>query len=214
MDRVGHAPGEHFVQHHSEGIDIAALIEGACGAFELLRGRVGRRSHEIRGERGGALQIGEGRLSQAEVQHVRLTRRVHENVGGLQIAVENALGVGMVYRGAYLQETAQDGPAIGTVLSSPLADGHPCDPSHGEDRRTAPTRSLQDLHDVRVIERRDGSEFSLEAAAVMSRGERSREHAFDGCRLSGAAVTRPVDDPLRPAPDFLEDLEFAQRSYC
>jgi hypothetical protein len=40
----GHAPGEHFVKHHAEAVDVGAAVDAVGRARGLLRRHVPRRA--------------------------------------------------------------------------------------------------------------------------------------------------------------------------
>jgi len=107
----GLAARRHLVEHDTEGENVAARVE--VPALRLLGRHVGDRSDGRAGarqlllardrgrERGvGALPpaLARDQLGEAEVEHFRLAPRGHEDVGGLDVAVDDPLRVSGVER--------------------------------------------------------------------------------------------------------------------
>ena len=95
--------GHHLVEHRSEGEDIAARVDRAARGLlrRHVRGRAGDRSRaaepRLRVERRDVLAaalVGLRQLGQAEVQDLGDTLRRDHHVRGLEVAVDDAGGVG------------------------------------------------------------------------------------------------------------------------
>ena len=96
----GPAARQHLVQHGPEREDVRAMVRGQ--APHLLRGHVAERAqhHARLGRRAQGRSAGAGPLGgprnpgQAEVEDLHATVVGHEQVGGLEIAVHDALRMG------------------------------------------------------------------------------------------------------------------------
>ena len=93
----GHAAGEQLVHHDAERVHVAAVIDVAL-ALALLGAHVRRRADDEAGarlvRRGAAIA---GQLGDAEVENLGevlvVAARDEKNILGLEIAVDDALGV-------------------------------------------------------------------------------------------------------------------------
>ena len=86
--------GDHLVQHHAEGVDVAAAVDAET--LGLLGREVGGRAHHEPGL-GDAL-AGPDRPGDAEVGDLHLTVGGDEDVAGLDVAVHDAVAVGVAER--------------------------------------------------------------------------------------------------------------------
>ena len=88
LGREGDLPGERLVEKTAERVDVGARVERPPS--DLFRGQVAQRA----GRPAACRRSGVERLhAQAEVGQVRVLgpgRGVHENVGGLYVAVDQA----------------------------------------------------------------------------------------------------------------------------
>jgi hypothetical protein len=100
-------PREHLVQDHAEGEDVAAHVDRRHVAARLLRAHVrdGAADHALMGER-AVLGVLGGQPREAEVEDlhhrrrgfgVALLGRRHDDVQGLQVAVDHAALVRVVH---------------------------------------------------------------------------------------------------------------------
>ncbi len=91
--------GQQFVEDDAEGIDIAAGVGGVTVAGRLLGRHVRQRAENVAvgGRRAGRLRQ-EIQPGQAEIEDVRPAVGVDEDVARLEIAMTDALPVGMLDR--------------------------------------------------------------------------------------------------------------------
>ena len=95
---VGEASGEKLVGDDAEGVDVGAGVDFGGVAGGLFGGHVVEGSEEGTdfGSGGGGVEVGVGGFGEAEVEDFGLAGVGDEDVGGFQIAVDDALGVGVV----------------------------------------------------------------------------------------------------------------------
>ncbi len=108
--------GDRFVQHQPEGEDVATCIGGL--AFKLLRGHVlegaedGVFPSERLRDRGclvGGRHGSPGQAGESEIQQLHPAFR-HQDIGGFQIAMHDAVGMGRVERVGRLHGVLERGP--------------------------------------------------------------------------------------------------------
>ena len=109
--------GQQFVQQHAQRIDVAAGVDIQPAHLRLLGRHVERRADQLReaGEQGLFGQLLPGGFGDAEVDHLDHRPAVvqrDQHVGRLEVAVNDALLMGMLHRLADRDEQLQ-----------PLADG-------------------------------------------------------------------------------------------
>ena len=112
-------PGEQLVQQHAQRVDVRAGVDvgaafGLLGAHRFVRAN-GLPDERV--ERAVGQAVARQRLGDAEIDHLHLRLAVggvRQHVAGLDIAVDQRLGVGVGDGVAHLREQLQ-----------PLADGQP-----------------------------------------------------------------------------------------
>jgi hypothetical protein len=102
VGREGKPPHEELVEHDPEGVHVR--LHGSGLALDLLRGHVSRRADDHRA-RGIEREVGEG---DAEVGDLGLAVGAHEDVGGLEVAMDRTARVGVGKRVAALLEQLGD----------------------------------------------------------------------------------------------------------
>ena len=142
--------------------------------------------------------------------------RSMQDVRGLQVAVEEALAVGVMDGRRQLGHEPRRGPGIAGIPGALLGEVASVDELHAEEGDAVELVDLVDRHDVGVVE--VGGELGFAAEPLPLRGacHRAREDHLERHRPPQRLLHGLVDDP-HPAPgDLLEqeiiaDLVLARR---
>ena len=202
---------DHLVQHRAEREDVGARVHApardllgchvAGGAADAARDEhTGRRVLEGR-VRGARAFRRFGQLCQAEVEHLHRAVRGHHDVGGLEVAVDDA-------RRVRTRERIGDGDADADGLvdahpgSHQRAHGLAVDELHDDEVDAVRRRDVMNGRDVGMIERGGAARFLEEAAAAALVGPAIGPEDLEGDvapqpRVSGSVDFRPCLRPLR-----------------
>ena len=210
--------GEQLVQEDGERIDVGG--DGHRRARQLLRsGVVGsgdaRAFDRELGEpgSGGGGRIGVGglvgleELGDSEVEELDRALGGHQDVRGLEVAMDDQAGVGgMDGRGHLADELDPDREGVLRGAAG-LGDRHAGDPLEGEVR--APVRrhsGVEELRDVRMAEGRQNVAFAAEAALHRAPGEMGvRQLEGDLAFVGAVAPGGEPDDPHPAAPELAHE---------
>jgi hypothetical protein len=211
----GQAPGQNLVEHDAHRIDVGPPIDG-FGAAHLLRAHVGRGSDDpaFRGE--GLCDIGPHPLGQAEVRHVRLVPAVDEDVGGLEVPVDDPQFVGVVDGEGDVPEDHDLLPDRDRALPPPLRKGLTLDEFHGDVAPAVDDARFIDRHDVGMFEFRAEARLADEAflfeRLLLPLGVRAREEEFQRHPAVQVVVVGLVDDAHAAASDLRQQRELPEGS--
>ena len=94
---------QRFVEHEAQGVDIAPGIHVAVAHAKLLGAHVSQRAHHVSRPRHlrGVTVVGIDRPRHAEVDHLGFAHGIHEDVAGLEIAVDDSLLVAVRHGSAH-----------------------------------------------------------------------------------------------------------------
>ena len=150
----GARPVKQRVQHGAQAVDVAGGGHGAAAAAGLLGRHVRRRAEDRPGL--GELDVGLDLLRQPEVGDVRMALVVDQDVGRLEVAVQDAAGVGVGHRLGRLGHQAGGGPRVVLVAAQQRHEAAAGDQLHAEVVLAVVLADLVDRHDARVVEQGDG----------------------------------------------------------
>jgi hypothetical protein len=176
-------------------VEIRPRPDGAV-AVHLLRGHVHRRPDRARGLP-AALRH---HLGDAEVEDLEPRRAVvaegHEQVLGLEIAVDDSRRVGLVEGEGDLMQVLHD--LVRREATAPgQEDGEvlPAEQLHDQERRAGRLVDprVQRLHDVLALDVGRDRGLELEPAAQLGLGDQAGEHDLEGAAALGLELDRLVD---------------------
>jgi hypothetical protein len=187
----GAAPREHLEEQDPERPEVRASVD--VRPIGLLRAHVRRRSHQAGRDRARLLQV----LAHPEVEHLddlarALRLAVQEHVGRLEVAVDDAPGVGDLERGS-------DGDGDldrrgGGEVPDPLEavfERLPREPLHDQEGVAAlRLADVVDVDDVPVLEGAHGAGLAEHAGPKLGGGA---VRQLDGDRPAGGLVHRSPD---------------------
>jgi hypothetical protein len=198
--------GQEQVQQDAEGIDVRHRRHRLTTG--LLRACVFRSHREPRHRAPLSGKAGVHELRNPEIEEFRNPLRGHEDVPGLDVAVNDQVPVGVLDRRAQLSEELQalrDRMAL--AIAVPI-DGLPLDVLHDEvGTSVLSCATIEKAGDVRVIEARE--DLSLPAKArndLVPVHIRSDDLDRDALLVLLVCPCREVHAPHAPAPELLESL--------
>ena len=177
----------------------------------LLGGHVRRRPHDRAA--GGQFAVARQKLGQPEVADVRLAALVEQDVGRLQVAVQDAPLVRVVHRLGHGRDHPHGGPGIGGEVRQPLGEARAGDQLHREVAPLLVPPDLEDRHDVRVVEPRHGLGLVLEPPEIVLGGQQAGLEHLQGDGSVEADLARLVDDPHAAPAEHAAQLVVAERAH-
>jgi hypothetical protein len=203
-ERVG--ARQHLEQHDAERVDVRSRCRRL--ELDLLGGQVGGRAAHHR----PCGLLGRARLERdAEVAQVRVALVVQQDVARLHVAVDDALPVRGVQRGAHLIEDPDR--ALGlerAVLEHVLEAAAPQVP-HDQVRGVRLAPVVVQRHDVRVFEARHELRLALEAADEVGLVRELRVDRLDRHLALDLWLDRSVHGAEGTLADLVEQPVAAQR---
>jgi hypothetical protein len=189
--------GQDFVQEHAEAVDVA---RGRLGlAFGLFRGHVAGRA-DFRREGVGGRVVGAG---DAEVGQHRAAVRHDDDVGRLDVPMDDPAAVREVQRGRDPFQQAEGGRGVGLFPGQPDVQRRALQKLHDDKGRPVLLADLVDGDDVGVAEPGGGQRLAAEAGHELGVGqvrgvERLDRHAAVQRRVMSLNELEAVDEMPRP----------------
>ena len=208
----GGAPGQQFVEHHPKAVDVRARVDAhpaRAASCRLLRGHVDRGAEELldAGEKrlaGGILLDGLGDAEVDDLRHGLSVALGHEDVRGLEVAVDDALLVGVIDGGADVAEQFEALAGVEIVLIAVVGDGDAVDQLHGE---VGPPGGggpgVEHVGDIRVVHHREGLALGLEAGQHLPRVHPGLDHFERDLACDRPALFGHPDHPEPALADLL-----------
>jgi hypothetical protein len=216
--RRGLVEGDAEAELVAAGADALALAEVLLGGHVRGRADVGVGLGErdaVAGRVGGRHDLLDGavvdRSCEAEVEDADAAVVADQHVVGLEVAVDDADGVGGGEALTGLQEHGEDLAPLAGAEPGPLAEAEAGDQFHGEEHGVAELVDLVDVDDVGVGEaghRLGLAEHAVLALAVVA-GAMAAAHDLDGDAAGELGVLGLVDDAHAALAELAEDLEAA-----
>ncbi|MCY1061701.1 hypothetical protein [Nannocystis sp. SCPEA4] len=170
---VGRDGAEDVVEHGAEGVDVGPRVDREADGLlgRHVRGRAHDRTVDgetLAGAGGGLgerLVLGEV-LRQAPVDHDSLAELAHQDVGGLEVAMDDLLAVRVGDGLGGGEDVRQQGQPLGERFAAgdQVGERTARDQLHGVERLAlGPARGLVDRHDGGVLQPRGEQRLSHEA---------------------------------------------------
>ena len=161
----GPRPLDHFVENQAEAPDVGAVIHGLAAG--LLRRHVGGCSHHDTLPRAGnrghvRLRCGRPALGEAEIEDFHVVARPDEDVGGFDIAVDDARGVRGVQRVGDLRAHVEGCVQAQRTGGEPIFQRRALQILHDDERPPVLLADVVDGADVRVVQCRCHLRFARE----------------------------------------------------
>ena len=201
----GHPAGDHVVEGGAEAVDVGPAVDVDLAA-DLLGGDVVRRAVGLALLALGGLDI--GRLAgQTHIGQLHDALRVDHDVLGLDVAVDQAVGVGVLEGVADLDDDLEglllaENLAVGEVVG----DGLALDVLHDEVVVAARLADVDGLDDVGVVELAGGLAFLVEPLDVLRVLGETLGQDLDRDGAVEAELLGLVDDGHRAGAELAEDL--------
>jgi hypothetical protein len=176
-------------------------------SFDAFRREIGRRADDAFADaRFAGLVDAHG---DAEVHHARHAVGVDQDVGGLEIAVDDAMAVRVLHGVEDLQHHL-DGAWCrqAALLAQLLCEGATLDILEHEVGIAVLFAGIEDRHDVRVAQLADCARLVHQCAfaCLVPAGEMQR---LDGDLALQMGIVGQIDDALCPGAEHAEDVELA-----
>ena len=204
--------GRHLVQHHSKGKQIAARIERF--APSLLRGHVNGRSrnHSHCRQRVFNAGIGAGgelrllrQLCETKVQHLGLAVCSEKDIGGLNIAVNDAFRVGGDERICHLDAHVQNLVSFERIAANQLLQAFAFQLLHDDEGVPVVVLDVVNRADVGMIQLGGRSSLALESLQGLGIPYQVIRNKLEGNAAPEARIFGLVDHSHAPTAEFSQD---------
>ena len=214
-------PGQQFIKHHSQRINISACVDVLSTHLGLLGTHILRRADKLAlfGVEGPVRQRLRDGLGNPEINNLQdrlFTLHRDQNVGRLNVTVNDALLMGVLHAFTCLQKQLQTLLDAQLIPVAMLDDGNAFDVFHGEIRQTGVGRpGFEYGCDIRVFHQSQRLALRLEAGNHLlgihaGLDDLQRDPASDGLVLLGqvndgeAPLAEDAQQPVRAdLPDRL-----------
>ena len=149
-------------------------------------------------------------LGDAEIGNVRLASAIDQDVGGLQIAVQDAALMRVVNRAAHFGQQAHAFTRRSQEPRYFAREAVPLDELHAEEVAALMLTDLVNGNDIRVIEARRRLDLVVKAVQFARRRKLAGQDHLEGDRPIQADLAGLVDDAHAAAGDFRLQLVVAE----
>ncbi len=182
----------------AQGADLAGL------APRLLGRHVGRGAHD--GAGAGLLGVPLHLLGQAEVGDLGLAVERQQDVGRLQVAVDDAPRVCLGHRATKRHHHRRRRSRRLRLAADGLGEAAPGDEFQGEVRQPLVVAVLVNLDDTRVLDLGDGAGLDVEPSDLVARGVRPGQDHLQRDQAIQPDVPGLVNDAHAASADLRDDL--------
>jgi hypothetical protein len=230
--------GQEFVQGRAQRVDVGPVVHHPGLGLRLLRAHVPQRPEQVAGDGQLGMAADQG---QPEVGHPQLAAGVEQEVGRLDVAVDDAHLVGVLQRLGRLGAQARRVPAVfGARARAVRRAGHPAGGARGRGgdpvRRAVPQLAdrlrqgppFDELHgvvvdaplapdrvhrhDVRVVEQRGGLGLVSEPLELSGIERRGERQDLEGDPAAEGELLGLVHHPHPAAADLADQAEVPQQA--
>ncbi len=212
VERIDHAlaakrglAGHQRVEDRAQAINVRRQGDRPTATRRLLGAHVGRRAQDRAA--GRQLVVGLDQLGQAEVGDVGVPVSVDQDIGRLQVAVEDSAHVSVLNGVGRLDHQGRDGAMVVAVRGELLREVAPDDQLHAEVALTFVLADFIHGDDAGVVEKRDGLGLVLKPTQLGVVGQEPGLHHLEGDRPVEADLPGPVDHAHAAPPQlFLQQV--------
>src|ERR1700733_1333552 len=168
----GSAPGSHLIEHHSEGEEVGTGIERLAAHLlwrhihDRAQGgpRIGEMLHRLGVELFRArLRLRED-FRQTEVENLRVSASCNEDICRLDVAMDDAFGVGRIQRIGDLDAERQELLRVDGLFPNPVFQRRAIQVLHHDERPAILLTNVVNRADVWVVQGRSSLRFALKTA--------------------------------------------------
>ena len=216
-ERLGRRAAEERRPTRDQGVEQRAEAVDVDRGRQPTAVRVGLLGRHVHGRAGDADELGVvllavparlEALGEAEVGDHRPALAVEQHVRGLQVAVEDADHVRVVDGAGDLGDQPGGGPVIAAERLAAVDEAAALDQPHRVVVLAVALAVLEDRHDPRVLQGRQGRRLVMEAADLVL-GEPGGPDHLQGHVAAEPVLAGPVDDPHPALAELLDDLVVA-----
>ena len=203
VGHIGQTSGERLIQDDAKRVQVCPAVNRL--ALPLFRAHISRGADHALGQprRCGTL----GDFGNPKVRDIGFARIVEKDIGRLEIAVDNALGMGIVDGRSDSGEDVGHGPNRERPVLEPIGERTAGHIAHDDERLAVLLAVVVHRHDAAVLEHRHGPRLAIEAGAKSRVKKHLARQNLDGHRSSKAGIVGLEDGshsaPSKFAVDFV-----------
>ena len=207
--------GRHFVKHDSEREQIAPRVQ--FFAARLLRRHINRcsRNHAHRRQRvfhgGIARSRIARRLGQSEIEDLGLTALPNKNIGRLDVAMNDPLGVRSRQSIGHLDANVEEFVDFDRLFPNPLLQAHSLQLLHDDERMSAVVVDVVDGADAGMVQLGSGACFAHEAVERLAVVHHLRRNELERDVAGQARVFRLIHHAHAATTELSHDLIVGDR---
>ena len=207
---MGSSPGQHFVEHHAQGVNVRALVH-VLRVLQLFGRHVVRRADGQAAGRQRDLVLGLAeQLGDAEVGDLHPALRVEQDVLRLDVAVQDAFVVGELERLANLRHEHHRLLRGEPARLHRLAQVYAVHELHQQVEEPAGLAEVMDGDDVRVVQPRQHAGLAVESLGEGGVGGQRLRQELERDEAVQLRLARLVHHPHAAVADEFEYLQLRE----